>query len=303
MARTFRRTRSTRRTGRWPALALLFAATAPSIATEPTVVQVKTADGCIHEYLQAGPQRSSSIPGMKMEEERSWSGRCVDGKLQGFGELVFKSSFSNDTLNGWTVVRTRGHAWEGRFQGFLHTRVESSSSREPTESWGFVDGLRRASFGGVALEGYPELLKNRREFLPRRTTALPDLRPRSKDDVVVIHTLGDEDRLLFLAGGECIVHQQDFPDCKLDSDNRSNFRVHYFQLFNTNEIKMDTPHRFCPVPRDAGSCAQMLEPMTAPLVKSIERNVQAFFDRLELEPRAIRAALQEYGSAAAAPRP
>lgn len=111
--------------------------------------------------------------------------------------------------------------------------------------------------------------------------------------------------MLLLVSSPCAYHVSEFPECKTKDFDPGPFRVHYFQYYKLADITDPTkvPYRYCPAPRDASSCGPVVEPMTAAMTKNIEARINAFFDRLELEPPSARASLQEYGSIAASTKP
>ena len=279
------------------ALALVTLGPKDTAAAEIKYLQQQTVAGCQFDWPD---EKIEAFPHMTFVITTEWSGRCLDGKISGFGELTRRTVVTSKDFSSSSATRIRSHAYAGRLLGFGLSTIPSEGSRpDITIGWVFSDGVRILNFRGFGLEGYSDLLKNQREFLPLRVSGLPaNKRIANQEDSDF--QISDGDEILSLSGNSC--EASDFPEC-IGPDGLQRFRVFYFEQgkpwdgVNVADLK-SRRRRYCPAPRDFSSCIPLIESLTAQIVKTINSRINAFFDQVEAGPESLRVALHDYAKRA-----
>lgn len=275
--------------------ALLCLLNASAAVAQTNTREERTADGCVYEAWGPFPKVPEG-PTFKATRELSWSGRCLNGKLHGYGEITDTTTIAFDSKKTQIIAKTNVHALNGQLLGFARASV-GVDSVAPKVAWWFYDGQRPFVFNGLGLNGYMNLLSNQREHVPQRALTAPAWQPRSQRDVMSF-TISSGEQTWTLWGTGCVLHAANFPECPTASNLNSDFRIFYFDD-NPPENPLIDPTakrpKYCPAPRDVNSCSALVGPLTEPLVKALTARVNAFFDRLDREPTEVRGALREYG--------
>lgn len=256
-------------------VSLVAAHTAPINAQE-RLVRIPTDAKCdfVVKFNQFTPK--NVIDDMISNWKYSWTGRCTDGLLSGYGQL------SRSQLG--ILMLVDGYFREGISIGYSKTRTQFKAPEGTLTSdveWSFSDGVTTVTFSGLGFVGDDALLANVPKTVPVRTTSLPADWARVRN-IHAPHALALKTglRTLVLFSDVCF-SSPEFPECPSFSQP-SIKRIHYFLIHEIAAQSRIPPKKiYCPAPHDPRSCDAVIDAVLAPLIDEAELSIRRGWQRLE----------------------